>query len=256
MKVTSIVGALCAIQIMSATVSAAPVSGQGTWETTLQARDLDGNAVTVEGYYDTVLDITWLAEANYAQTSGRTTNGYLNLQDSQTWVAGLNINGITGWRLPMMLDTGPGGCNDATSIEVYSGTDCGYNVQTGSAATTVFSEMASMYYDTLGNLAYYDTSGIGPQPGYGLTNSGPFDGILRSYWFSSGGKFQFDIPTAIDQYGLQVTAERVNAFEADGAAWVVHDGDVGSPVPIPAAAWLFGSGLIGLLAFSRRRNVA
>ncbi|VAW59516.1 hypothetical protein MNBD_GAMMA11-2899, partial [hydrothermal vent metagenome] len=28
----------------------------------------------------------------------------------------------------------------------------------------------------------------------------------------------------------------------------------GSPVPVPAAVWLFGSGLLGLLAAARRRR--
>jgi len=35
----------------------------------LQARDFDGDTNTVEGYYDTALDITWLADANYGLTS-------------------------------------------------------------------------------------------------------------------------------------------------------------------------------------------
>src|SRR3989344_215147 len=48
---------------------AASVSGQGTWETTLQGRDLDGNLSTAEAYYDTALNITWLANANYAGTT-------------------------------------------------------------------------------------------------------------------------------------------------------------------------------------------
>ena len=35
-------------------------------------------------------------------------------------------------------------------------------------------------------------------------------------------------------------------------AWAVRDGQV-STVPVPAAAWLLGSGLLGLLGFIRRR---
>src|SRR3989304_3890046 len=42
---------------------AGSVTGQGSWETTLQARDLDGNTSTIEAYYDTVLHITWLPDA-------------------------------------------------------------------------------------------------------------------------------------------------------------------------------------------------
>jgi len=35
-------------------------------------------------------------------------------------------------------------------------------------------------------------------------------------------------------------------------AWAVQSGDVGA-VPIPAAVWLFGSGLLGLVGFARRK---
>ncbi len=42
------------------TAQAAPVPGQGTWETTLQARDLDGNPSTTEAWYDTALNLLWL----------------------------------------------------------------------------------------------------------------------------------------------------------------------------------------------------
>ena len=39
------------------------VPGQGTWETTLQARNLDGDTTT-DAFYDTALSITWLRNAN------------------------------------------------------------------------------------------------------------------------------------------------------------------------------------------------
>ena len=55
----------------AAPAGAAVVSGLGTWATTLLGRDLDGDLTNgFEAYYDTVLDITWLADAHYALTSG------------------------------------------------------------------------------------------------------------------------------------------------------------------------------------------
>ncbi len=48
----------------------------------------------------------------------------------------------------------------------FEGTDCGYNVDTSTG------EMASLFYDTLGNIAFYDTSGNGPQAGWGLPTQG------------------------------------------------------------------------------------
>jgi hypothetical protein len=61
-----LLGAVCAcvISFVPLSAQAVGVSGQGTWETTLQGRDLDGNAATYEAYYYTTLDITWLADVN------------------------------------------------------------------------------------------------------------------------------------------------------------------------------------------------
>lgn len=39
-----------------------------------------------------------------------------------------------------------------------------------------------------------------------------------------------------------------------GYQLLVHGSWSGSLVPVPAAAWLFGSGLIGLIGFARRKN--
>lgn len=54
----------------------------------------------------------------------------------------------------------------------------------------------------------------------------------------------------INFYGLSAfdtvkLSSSQNAFEADNLA-------VGNPVPVPAAVWLFGSGLVGLVGFRRR----
>lgn len=197
-------------------VHAMGVPGQGSWETTLQARDFDGNSSTIEGYYDTVLKITWLADASYA--------GTMMDWDTATkdWVKNLKINGITGWRLPTMVDTDTPGCDGS-----FNGTDCGYNVKT-TDGSTVYSEMASMFYDTLGNKARVDTSGASPQPGWGLTNTGPFSNLQPSIYWSGL------------EYALTGTAAWVFSFSdgnqataAKGASWyvwAVHGGDVGSPV--------------------------
>src|SRR3989304_736892 len=83
----------------STLANAAAVNGQGTWETTLQGRDLDGNLSTFEAYYDTALLITWLANANYAGTA-------MTWANANTWASGLNINGYTGWRLRRRREQG------------------------------------------------------------------------------------------------------------------------------------------------------
>lgn len=225
----------------SGVANTAPVSGQGTWETTLQGRDLDGNLATFEAWYDTALNATWLADANYAQTSGHDANGQMIWADANAWATSLNINGYTGWRLPTVTDTGTLGCNFA-----YSGTDCGYNVDTATG------EMAHMFYTTLGNKASYDTLGV-PQTGYGLSNTGPFSNIQSSgYW--SGTEFAL---TPLNAWGFafhntyqQVLSKSVNFY-----SWAVHPGDI-AVVPVPPAVLLFGSGLLGLFGIARRKTRA
>jgi len=230
----------CAIAFVSLTAQAVPVIGQGTWETTLQGRDLNGNASTFEAYYDMTLDITWLADAN--------ANGQMTWDVANTWAATLDVNGVTGWRLPTMVDTGAPGCEGIA----YTGTDCGYNVQTGSAATTVYSEMASLYYDTLGNLGWYDTSGTGPQSGWGLTNTGPFSNFQSSSYWSG---LEYAPNTSIAWYFLIGDGAQYNRNKTNSRlyALAVRPGDV-SAVPVPAAVWLFGSGLMGLLGVMRRKR--
>ena len=189
------------------------MSGQGTWESTLQGRDLDGNTTTFEAYYDTVLDITWLADANYAQTSSFDADGWMPWADAGDWVRSLNIGGITGWRLPTVVDTGSPGCDFA-----YSGTDCGFNVDTATG------ELAHMFYVTLGNKAYYDDTGNPAQPGSGLSNTGPFSNVKSfSYWtdtvFATNAGFSWHFDFILGhQGGVNQTSDQY--------VWPVYPGDV------------------------------
>jgi len=215
----------------------------------LLARDLDGNLTTAEAYYDNVAGLTWLADANYAQTSGYDTDGKMNWFDATTWAAGLDLDGTPGadgWRLPNTVDVGNDG---ETYTNIYQGVDFGYNI-------TTHSEMSNMFYNVLGNTAFYDTSGTQTgctSPDDCLTNTGPFSNLQSfNYWSSteyapitsSAWNFYFD---AGDQgwrskYGLDY-------------AWAVQSGDFGAAiVPVPAAVWLFSSGLLGLVGIARKKQ--
>ncbi len=239
MKQQTMTGVLCAglFTLGISAANAALLSGQGTWETTLQGRDLDGNAATFEAYYDTTLDITWLADANAA--------GTMTWADANAWVAGLTLGGFNDWRLPKMVDTGEPGCNFANHD-----TDCGYNVQTGSASTTVYSEMASLWYDTLGNISFKDTAGVSSQPGWGLTNTGPFSNLQPVFYWS----VEENDPNTAWNFSTNTGGQNINNY-ASLYAWAVRSGDVRvNTVPEPAAAWLFGTGLIGLLGVAIRKR--
>lgn len=182
-----------------------------------------------QAYYDDVADLTWLADANAAVGSAYDTaipgSGRMNWSDANAWAASLNINGVTGWRLPT-TDTASDGFN-----------------QTGS-------EMGNLYYNVLG----------GPDYPYSLlsvhnSNFDLFSNIMGyEYWTSTADTdvnyaWYFDVSTGYQSY----YSRTINDY-----AWAVHSGNVGSAsvVPVPAAVWLFGSGLLGLVGMARRKKAA
>lgn len=277
---TRLWGAICACAfiVSGAVVQAAPVSGQGTWETTLLPRDLTGDGVP-DAYYDTVLDITWLADANLAashtfglptrvslgtypgDTSGikgyiAGSNGLMNWPGAKFWIDAMNAANYLGyndWRLPTVSPVNGSAYNTGFSWD--GSTDVGYNISApGSAFSgSTASEMAYMYYNTLGNLGFADASGNRPQPGWGLSNTGPFVNLSPTqnnvYWSGTEAPNPLYAWDFSFTNGNQVLDLKNGSFRA----WPVRSGDV-SAVPVPTAVWLFGSGLIGLVGVARRRR--
>jgi hypothetical protein len=245
--------------------SAASISGQGTWETTLQGRDLTGDGV-FDAYYDTTLDITWLANANAGAGSSFEIgapylDGQMTWANANAWAAALDVNGITGWRLP--TNTPINGTNYQTNDTTNATSDVGYADADGwvDVSGNPVSEMGHMFYVTLGNLgacAPDDGDGdpatcyVGFPDGWGLSNTGPFSNVQSSVIFWSGSELNSSSAWLFNfSLGNQDRSGKGDVL----SAWAVHDGDVGaSVVPVPAAAWLFGSGLLGLLAMARKRR--
>lgn len=199
-----------------------------------------------QAYWDDALNITWLADANYAATTNYDADGRMTWDDAMTWVGTLNTSShlsITGWRLPTMIDVGNDGCADPLNT---SGGDCGYNIDTANG------EMVDLFYNTLGNVAFYYPDGTFPQPNFGLSNAGPFTNLIEFlYWTDS--EVVTDTSAAW-YFGFPSGAQRPNGKTELYHAWAVVDGDpLAAPVPVPAAVWLFGSAL-GLLGWARRRT--
>jgi hypothetical protein len=229
--------------IASSLIAAALASGSA--HAVLQGRNMDGNAATFEAYYDTDLDITWLGNANM--------NGLMTWAGANTWAANLSFyNPLTNqtysdWRLPTTTDTGTELCDFA-----YGGTDCGYNVDTAS------SEMAHLYFVTLGNQSAYTTTGAvsgayegGTNPTSTFDNVGPFTNFQSgSYW--SGTEYAPSPSSAwyfYTYYGYQSGGGESNSFYA----LAVSPGDVAAvPEAETYALMLVGLGLIGWRA--RRRG--
>jgi hypothetical protein len=231
----------------------ATLLASGAAHAALQGRDLNGSVGSFEAYYDTDLDITWLADANYAKTSGYDADGRMSWAAANTWAAQLSFyNPLTNetiddWRLPTTTDTGAAGCQFA-----YTGTDCGYNVNPAS------SEMAHLYFVELGNLSYYTTTGAvsgayagGSNPNSTLDNVGPFINF-RSDFYWSGTEYAPNPSGAwvfFTSYGSQGSIDKTVNFYA----LAVRPGDVAAvPEAETYALMLAGLGLIGWRA--RRRG--
>lgn len=179
--------------------------------------------------YDDDLNITWLADANYAKTSGYDADGIMTWSDAMTWADNLVYGGYTDWRLPSALNQdGSGPCY---------GNYCG-------------SEMGHLYYVELGGT--YGSSILTGDPDVALFSNiqiNPYD----LYW--SGTETSYDTSQAwyFDFYwGSQGDVGK----DTDGNAvyaWAVRTGDVSpASVPEPATLLLLGSGLAGIVVGRKR----
>lgn len=195
--------------------------------------------------YDTVLNLTWLQDANYAKTSGYSTTGRMSWQDAMQWADSLQVGGFNDWRLATITDTGSPGCDFA-----YGGTDCGHNTQPST------SELSYMFYVNLGLKSIYDSQG-NFQADFGIANGNLVDQVdvglvknLRAYNYWAGSPYAPDLTRAW-QFNTTFGIQGRNPKTELQHAWAVRDGDVAT-IPLPGAVCLFGSGLVGLMLRSRQ----
>lgn len=174
-----------------------------------------------QAWYDTRLNITWLDDANYANTSDFATDGgKMTWVESQAWIATLNASnflGVNTWRLPNALPV---------------------------------DEMEDLYFNTLGGTL---SPSCTPASNCTLPTTAPFyDVHYFDYWT---GTLQFGGAFAADWYWGGGYAGNGNVNTSRKYVWLVTDGDIATIVPVPAAYWLFGSGVLVLGGFRRRQAV-
>jgi len=193
--------------------------------------------------YDDVLNITWMQDANYAQTSGyAAANAVGSLNSGST---NLQADGRMGWDAAITWadQLKYGGYGDWRLASSGSSPTIGYNITN--------SELGHMFYNNLGNTA--GNSIYGNVSFSDMAASGGAESFLNVqgyiYWLGEEYAPNTDAAWAFNNYdGYQY-----NPIKNDSRySWAVRDGDV-STVPVPAAASLFGSALAGLLV-ARRKN--
>ncbi len=221
-----------------------------------------------QAFYDDTLDITWLANANLSATNtfgvaGINTDGSMSSYTANNWIAAMNSDGVTGylgvnnWRLPTLSPIN--GSNFNTTLTTNALSDRGYATSVGwlDVSGNTVSEMGHMYYVNLGNLGRKTPNSSNPnrnvvQAGWGLINTAPFSNLMSGYyWFDTGStsnsEWHFDFNDGAQSNSFD---KSLNMY-----AWAVHSGDIAaSAVPVPAAAWLFVSGLLGLASVSCKRR--
>lgn len=203
--------------------------------------------------YDDVLDITWLQDANYAHTSGYAAananavyndssnhnsysiigsgvaSGSMAWGAAKVWAEQLIYEGYQDWRLAS--------ANLSEPCDVPGFAGCG--------------ELAHMYFYNWGGTEDKDSSFIDSATGH--TSS-----FLNVKW-NNYYHYQEEYSGLPDTHSLQIfildggTVAGFQYSPRNTYAWAVRDGDVAA-VPVPAAAWLFGSALIGLVGLKRNKQ--
>lgn len=191
--------------------------------------------------YDTDRNITWLADANYAKTSGYDADGLMTWSQANTFVTGLNYYGITGWRLPTSLNqdlSGP--CSNWGT----PATGC-----TGS-------ELGHLYYTELGARA----PGVPPLTPTGINGASNTAALALFKNYGTNQSFYWTSTPGVGAgliWAFNLTnGQQVGTYNQSAGAWVwpVIDGNVA--VPLPPAVLLFASALVGLggLGFRSRKQ--
>jgi hypothetical protein len=210
MKKSRIIGALSAVIFSFITMS--------THAALVGVLPVTPGGANYQAYYDDVADLTWLANAS--------ASGSVIWATANTWAAGLDIDGVTGWRLPDTL-VPDASCDSSTTLSFgksCTGSELGnlfYNVLGGVAGTSIA---------TTHNSEYDKFTGVVPDRNWSDTPIGQ-----SAYFFDLGDGSQSSTSVGFTNIG-----------------WAVRTGSP-AEVPIPAAVWLFGSGLLGLVGAARRK---
>ena len=170
--------------VLTSATNAAPLPLEGRLPATLGGDDY-------QAYYDPNLDITWATDASLG--------GAMSWYDATTWVSGLTVGGIGGWRLPSRDVNGDGTLVDCSGGGVVGCED---------------NEMGFLYWEE----------------GISTAAPGPFINLLSGHW---SGTEIWDQPDAAYVFFFR---NGIWSYWAKWTCcfwvWPVHSGDVDPSIGI------------------------
>ncbi|WP_211335156.1 DUF1566 domain-containing protein [Thiocapsa rosea] len=214
--------------------------------------------------YDEEFDLTWLQDANYAQTSGYDSDGLMTWGEAAAWADQLEFAGFSDWRLPSATNRDASvicpnksySCNQSEMGHLWYALG-GPNLQNVPATCTprqTCDDASGMYINLSDELNVFfinmqnDNYWLGTE----------FD-ENRAYGFNTG-RF-FDQPPQESFGGRQGYGLKTSQFLS--YAWAVRDGDscppppTSTPIPTigPAMGIIIGVALAGLARRELRSRV-
>jgi len=201
--------------------------------------------------YDTVQDITWLTDTNFAFSSGYAAanaggmssatifdDGRMGRSAADVWASGLVYGGFSDWRLPTLNPTDPS-CTEGTRVGE------GYNCTDG--------ELGHLFVTDLGNLGHQSVLNQAGDTGEQQANWALFSNLQSAAYWSSTEDARFP--------GRSLVFSTVSGYvfslgdDVPVYALAVRDGDVAAAVPEPQSLALALLALGATVVARRRRAV-
>lgn len=176
--------------------------------------------------YDDVQDLTWLADANQAKTSGYDDDGYMSWDEANAWANQLEFGGYTDWRLYEAAEPS-NSCKNGIGVDY----------------ACIENELAHLFMIDLGfSEITHPVTQYYPNENYTL-----FQNInLNSAYWSSTDMSTYN-PFGFYTIGLGSGGVEQNAIDkfVTWGSWAVRDGDVAS-IPEPSTLAILSLAMLGL----------
>lgn len=198
---------------------------------------------------DTTRNLTWLADMNYAKTSGYDNDGLMTWAAAKAWAEGLSYGGFDDWRLPTLSssDTSCSGNFDPGGAfgQQYYGNNC-----TGGELSGLFVTELGYNNNGLGLIASDDTAEQ-------IANQALFANVQATNAYWSGSEYAPDTDAAwVFVTDWQAHYAGYQGYSSKGGAFyalAVRSDDVADAVPEPQTLSLALLALAATAVVRKRR---